>query len=173
MIEGSARPVGNGGAVAQRAILRESGGGMRRIRGSVVIGLVAILARRAVQGVVIIDVARAALLRGVHSHQRETGGRMVESRAEPVRRRVAPGAVLREVRGLMRRIGGAVVVGLVAVPARTARQAVIVVHVALRALHAGMRAGQREAGGRVIESGAGPVRDGCAMAQSAILREAG
>ena len=51
-----------------------------------------------------------------------------------------------------------------------AGQVVIVVHVALHALHAGMEAGQRESSGRVIESRAGPV--GGAVALLASLGEA-
>src|SRR5437588_12951537 len=52
-----------------------------------------------------------------------------------------------------------------------AGQVVIAVHVALRALHAGMEAGQREASSRVIEGRAGPV--GGAVALLASMREAG
>ena len=70
-----------------------------------------------------------------------------------------PRAVLREIGGFVRRVVGAVVVGLVAVPAGAAGQAVVVVHVALRALQAGVGAGQREPGGGVVEGGAGPVGD--------------
>ena len=117
--------------------------------------------------------ARGALLRGVHSDQREPGGRVVECGAEPVHGRVAAGAILREIRGFVRRIVGPVVIRLVTVPASAIRQTVVVIDVALRALQAGMRAGQREAGIGVVEGSAGPIRNGVAVAESAILREPG
>ena len=52
----------------------------------------------------------------------------------------------REVGGFVRRIIGVVEIGLVTAPARRAGQTEVVVRVALGALHAGMRAGQREPG---------------------------
>ena len=146
---------------------------MRRIGGSIVIGLVAVPAGRAVQRVVVVDVARGTLLGSVETHQREAGGGVVEGGAVPIRRGVAAGAILREVGRLMRRVVGSVVVGLVAAPAGAARQAVVVVHVTLGAQYAGMCAGQREPGSRVVERGAGPVEGRGSVAQGAVLRESG
>jgi len=173
VVEGGARPVGDGGAMTERAILRETRGGMRRIARAIVIGLVTIPARGAVQRVVIVNMARRALLRGVHSHQRKAGGCVIERRAQPVGRGMASRAVLREVAGFVRWIIRPVIIRLVAVPARAATQGVIVVYVALRALQTGMRPGQREPGGRVIERRARPIRNRSAVAEGAILRETG
>src|ERR1019366_7632691 len=116
VVERGAGPVEGRGSVALGAILRESGGFVRRSEGSVVIGLVAVPAGRAVQPVVVVDVARGTLLAGVETHQGEAGGGVVEGGAGPIGGRVAPGAILREVGRLVRRIGGSVVVRLVAVP---------------------------------------------------------
>lgn len=119
---------------------------MRRIVGTVEVGLVAAPAGRGVQCVVIIDVARGALLGGVESHQREAGGGVVETGAGPIDHGVAPGTILREAGLFVRRVIGVVVIGLVTTPARRAGQTEIVICVALGALHAAMRAGQREPG---------------------------
>ena len=174
VVEGGAGPVEGRGSVAKRAVLREAGGFVRRVVGSVEIGLVAAPAGRAVQGVVIIDVTRGALLGGVESHQREARGGVVESGAGPIDHGVAAGTILREARLFVRRVVGVVEIGLVTAPARPARQTEVVVRVALGALHAGMRAGQREPGSCVVEGGgAGPVKGRSSMAQGAVLREAG
>src|SRR5579884_563881 len=92
------------------------------------------------QSVIVVHMALAALKRRVHAGERESGGGVIERRAQPVRGRMATGAILRETLGRVRRIVGAVVISLVTVPARGARQAVIAVHMALRALQAGVRA---------------------------------
>ena len=71
-----------------------------------------------------------------------------------------------------RRVGGvsgAVVIGLVAVDAGAAVQAVIVVGVALRALQVHVRARQGETGGCMIKRCTQPIGGG--VAQGAILRE--
>ena len=108
----------------------------------------------------------------MQSHQREAGGGVIECGPIPVHGGVTSGTILREVGRLMRRVGGVVVVGLVAVPARAARQAVIVIGVALTALHAGVRARQCETGGGMIECRrTGPVDRQGSMTQRAILRK--
>ena len=169
MRERRAQPVG--GRVAHRAILRESRGRVRgRVR-PVVIRLMASPAGRAGQAEIIIDVTLSALNSGVHSGQREPGSRMIESRAQPVCRRLAARAILRKSVGLVGWIGGSVVIGLMAVPAVPIGQAVVVVHMALRALQAGVCSGEREPGGSVVEGRARPVRDRVAMAQRAVLWE--
>src|SRR5689334_1649792 len=85
---------------------------------------------------------------------------------------MAARTVLWEIRRLMRRIGSPVVIGLVAVPAVSVRQAVIVVHVALGALQTGMSTRQRKAGAGVVKGRAGPVCNRRTVAHRAILREA-
>ena len=96
---------------------------------------------------------------------------MVERGAVPIHRRMAGGTILREIDGLVRRIVGAVVVGLVAVPAGRAGQAVVTVHMALCALQARVRARQGEAGGGMIENCARPVERRGAVTQRAVLWE--
>ena len=132
--------------MAKRTVLREAGGLVRRIVGTVEVGLVAAPAGRAVQRVVIIDVARGALLGGMESHQREAGDGVAETGAGPIDHGVAHGTILRKAGLFVRRVVGVVVIGLVTAPARRAGQTEIVIRVALGALHAGMRAGQREPG---------------------------
>ena len=173
VVERGTGPVECRGSVAQGTVHREAGGFVRRVGGPVEVGLVAVEASRAGQAVVIVEVAPGALLGGVESHQRETRGGVVERGASPIRRGVAPGAILREVGGFVRRIIGVVEIGLVTAPAGAARQIVVVAHVALRALRAGMGAGQGEPGGRVVEGGAGPVKSRRSVAKRAVLREAG
>ena len=172
VVERSGGPVEGRGSVAQGAIQRESGGFVRRVRRPVEVGEMAIAASRAGQAVVIVEVAPGALLGSVQAHQRETRGGVVESSAVPIRRGVTPGTILREVGRLVRRIVGVVEIGLVTAPAGAARQAVVIAHVALRALHAGMSAGQGEPGRRVVEGGAGPVGGRGSVAKRAVLREA-
>lgn len=94
---------------------------------------------------------------------------VVERRPRPRRRRVAGGAGVRETGRRVVRIGRAVVVALVATHARGRQRRVIVVHVAIGAGHGGVRSGQRESRGVVIEGRAGPVRG--AMANVASVRE--
>ena len=159
VVEGGAGPVERRGTMAQRAVLRESGGLVRRVVGTVVIGLVTAPARRAIQCVVVVDVARGALLGGVQAHQRESRSCVIEGGAVPINGSVAAGTILREAGLFVRWVGGFVVIGLVTAPARPAGQAEVVVGVALDALQVGMRAGQREPGSGVVEgSGAGPVK---------------
>ena len=73
----------------------------------------------------------------------------------------------------MVRIGRALEIFQVAADAGgiRARQVVVAIHVALRALHGRVRPGQREAGGRVIKGRAGPRRRVVALGTG--LREAG
>src|ERR1019366_9523944 len=166
-------PVEGRRSVAQGAVQREAGGFVRRVAGTVVVVLVAVAASRAGQAVVVADVARGALLAGVETYQREPGGGVIEDGATPIGRGVTAGTILREVGRFVRRSVGYVVVVLVAAPAGAARQAVVVVHVALGAQQAGMRARQGEPGSRVVEGGAGPVEGRRSVALGAVLREAG
>ena len=95
--------------------------------------------------------------------------RVIERRACPRCRRMAGGAGVREPGGRVIRIGRSVVIGLVATHAGCRQRRVIVVHVATGACDRGMRSGQRERRGVVIERRAGPVRR--AMANVAGRRE--
>ena len=124
---------------------------------------------RAGQAEIVVHVALRALHAGVRAGQREAGRGVVECRAGPLRGVVAHGAVLREAGGFVRRVGGPVEIRQVAGNARGAGQAEVVVHVALRALHRGVGAGQRETRSGVVEFSAHPLRR--VVAQSAILRE--
>ena len=99
---------------------------------------------------------------------REVG--VIESRARPCSGGMAGVASGRETGGLVIWIGRVVVVRLVATHAGRRQCRVIVVHVAVRTGHGGMRPGQRECGRIVIESRAGPVCG--AMAHVARSREA-
>jgi len=139
VVESGAGPVQGRAAMAQGTVLRERRGRVRRIVRAVVIGLVAVPARRTGQAVVVVDVARRTLLAGMQPDQRKPGGGVIERRAVPVRGGVAAGAILREVRRFVRRVIGAVVIGLMAVPASSRRQGVVVVDVALCALQVRMR----------------------------------
>src|ERR1035438_3842954 len=95
MVKRGDGPVKSRGSVAHGAVLREAGGLVRRVGGSVEVGLVAVPAGRARQAVVIVEVAPGALLGSVESHQREPGGRMVEGGPRPIGRGVAPRTILR------------------------------------------------------------------------------
>ena len=159
VVERRSRPVEDRGSVALGAVLRESGGQVRRVAGAIVVVLVAVPAGCAGQAVVVVHVATGARLAGMESHQREAGGSVIERGAIPIRRGVAAGAILREIGCFVRRGVGSVVVVLVAVPAGPACQAVVVIYVTLGALQAGVRAGQREPGACMVERGAGPVED--------------
>jgi len=134
VIERSAGPVQRGSAMAQRAILGKTGGLVGRIGGAVVIGLMAIPARRAGEAVVVIDMALRALYGGVDPGQGEARSGVIERGTSPIGRGVAARTVLREAGRLVWRVGGAVVIGLVAIPTGRAGQAVIAADVALRAL---------------------------------------
>ena len=97
--------------------------------------------------------------------QRETSGGVIKGRGSPIRRAVARLARLRETSRRVRRIVGAVEIGQVAADTSRVRgrQVVIAIHVALRALQGGVRARQREPGGRVIERRIPPGRGRVAL----------
>ena len=95
--------------------------------------------------------------------------RMIERCSRPRRRCMAGGAGRREPGGSVVRIGRAVVVALVATDAGGRQRRVVVIHVAVGASHGGVRSGQRESRGVVIEGRAGPV--GRAVADIARRRE--
>jgi len=132
----------------------------RRVRRIVCAGIVFLMARiaqRAVQRVVIADVAVGANPRRhqVGSSQLEAGCRVIEGAVAPLHRIVASFAGGRECRrNMIHRRLGVVVVGLMAGDARRPGQVVVVVQVAIRALpwRNHMGASQRKAGAVVIEA---------------------
>src|ERR1019366_2535988 len=170
VVEGGISP--NRGVVAQLTLLREPGRCVRRIRGAVVILQVTGDARRAVQGVVVVDVAVGALARRnrVRSRKSKPGGGVVEHSVDPLHGVVAGFAGGGEAR-VRHRSGRVVVVFLVARYAGGAGQVVVVVHVAVGALPRWnrVRSGQHEAGAVVIERGVEPGRS--AVARIASLRK--
>src|SRR6516164_8778085 len=118
--------------------------------------------------------ALRALQGRVEAGQREPGRGVIEDRAQPVRSAMALLASRREARLLVIRIRGAVVIGLVALDAgavgdRVGSPGEQGRGVALRALQGRVEAGQRKAGGGVVEAGAGPR--GRVVALLASLRE--
>ena len=167
MIEVRSGPVD--GRVALRAVLRKTRRLVRRVVGAVPIGLMAVEASAAGEIEVVVDVAGVTGGSGVCACQGKSCGRVIESSSAPVDRCMALRAVLGETRGLMRRVVGALPIGLMAVEAGPAGEIEVVVYVAGIAGGGGVRAGQDKTGGRVIEICAAPV-DG-AMALRAVLRE--
>ena len=135
------------GAVALVAARREVRSHVIRIRSSLVVRLVARVARRARQVVVIVLVAIAALPRrhGVHAGQRKAGCRVIELAITPLHRVMTLFASRGESR-MCHRTRSVVVVVLVAAHARRAGDAVVVIDMAIRALswRYRMRARQRE-----------------------------
>lgn len=162
--------------VAHLARCGEAGGRMRWIRRARVILLVARVAQRAVQGIVVVDVAIGAQTRRHHMGvcQRETGRRVIEFPVGPQVGVVASFASRRESGG---RVGyrrdGVVVIGLVARDASRAGQVVVIVDVAIGtdARRHRVVSSQWEAGAVVIEGGVQPV--GGVVAGVASLREVG
>ena len=171
VIENGSRPVGR--RVAERTILRESGGGVRRIIRSLIVLQMARIARHRKA---LIHAIRMALQAGhgrMRAGERESGlRRVVEDGSAPIRGRVAELAILRESGGRVGRIIRALVVLQMTGIACRGQALIDAVRVALETSQRGMGAGQREGGlGRVIEDGSGPIRG--RVTQLAILRETG
>ena len=144
MVEFAIRPLD--GVMALLAGGRESG--MRhRTLGILVIGLMTRDTKRAVQGVVVVDVAVSAGSRRnrVRSSKRKSGLRVVEFSIRPLDGVVALLASRRE-SGMRHRTLGVVVIVLVTRNTRDIRDVVVVIDVTIRALSWGhrVRTGQRE-----------------------------
>lgn len=143
-----------------------------RIVGALEIFQMAGHASRAVQAVVIVDMAIGASARRVRMHagQRETGGGVIEMAVSPLHGVVALLASRREPR-MRDRSCRVVVIGLVTANTRRAGQVVIVVDVAISALarRHGVATGEKEPGRRVVELGIQPVVG--AVAGVALSRE--
>ena len=158
VVKNGARPRSR--AVARVTRGREPGRGGIGGSGGIVVGQVAVDTGSARQAVVVVGVALCTLQAGVRAGQGETGGRMVERGASPAGdHRMTQSAILGESGRLVPRIGGAVVVGQVAIDACRAGQTEIAADMALCALHARMGANKGEARGRMIERGACPPGD--------------
>ena len=172
MIKRRATPVRGG--MALLAGLREIRLHVIGIRRALEISQVATDASRVRGGqvVVAIHVALRALQAGMEARQREAGGRVIERRIAPRRRGMALLAGLREIRLHVIRTRGALEVLQVAADASRIRagQIVVVVHVALRALQAGVCTCQREASRGVVKRRARPGSGVVALLAS--LREA-
>src|SRR5205807_1436286 len=124
-----------GGCMARSARRREARRSVIRIRRAVVVGLVTADARSRQRRVVVVDVAHHASHSrcGMESSKREGRVVVIKGRARPVRGAVALIARSREagLRVIWSRC--ALVILQVALGAGTAGQAVVVIHVALRA----------------------------------------
>lgn len=161
------------GVVALLASLRKSLLRMVRVAGVVVIGQVAADAGRvgAGQRVVSVHVALGTQHAGMCSGQGEARGGVIKVCIRPRCCRVALLAILREVRLHVIGLRRSLEISQVAAHAGGvgAGQVVVAIYVALGALQAGMRAGKREARGRVIKGGICPR--GGVVALLAGLRE--
>ena len=172
VIKGRILPIGE--VVAGIARRRKADGSVRRCVGALVVALVALDAGGAgetvgaawAEGRVM---ALATLQAGVRAAQRETGRRVIKRRARPTGGRVALIARGREARLHVVRVGRPVEVGLMALRAGAAGQAVVVVHVALSALQRCVRTRQGKTSRSVIKGRRRPV--GRAMARLAGLGE--
>ena len=167
MVEACRSP--RGGVVAGIACLRKPDLRVIGIICGVVIGHVARGACRAAQVVVAVHMAARAWRSRVCAGQRETSSRVIKRAVAPCRRGVAERAVGRELCLHMVGVRRRVVVRHVAGIARAARQVVIPIAVALRALQVGVSAGQRESRGAVVEVRRLPRR--CVVAALASRRE--
>ena len=158
--------------VAHRAGCRESGRRVRGIIGRGVILLVARVALRAIQRVVVADVAIRALARGhrVRAGQGETRGRVVKLAMAPKHSIVAAFASGRE-SSMGNRSPRPSIILLVAGITRRAIERVIVVDMAIGALpwRCCVRSGQRESGAVVVERRILPGTG--VVARAASLRE--
>jgi hypothetical protein len=167
VIEGRPRP-GNG-RVARVAGGGKSGLHVVRVGRALVVLHVARGASARGQAIVAVDVALCALQGSVRSSKSESRAGMVESGSGPGSRAVTALASLRERSLHMVRIGGALVVLHVAGDAGCSGQVVIAIHMTLRALQRGVRAGEREAHRVVVKRCRLPRRS--AMAGLAGLRK--
>ena len=158
VVEGRIQP--GRGAVTGIASLGEVRRHVIGIRRALIVLQMARDARRAVQGVVVVDVAVRTLARRhrVQACQRESCAVVVERRIQPGRGAVAGLAGLGEVRCDVIRTGRALEILQVAGDARRAVQGVVIVDVAVRALawRNGVQACQRKAGGGVVKLPVGP-----------------
>ena len=139
------------GGVTGLAGGRETGRGVIRIGGGLVVGLVTGEAIGRNRSVVVVHMATGAGHRGVFAGQGEWRVVVIERRRNPGRGVVAHIALLWKPGLNMIRVGGSVEVAQVTGGAGGIVQAVISVDMALRTLQRDMRPGQRKPGGGVIK----------------------
>jgi len=127
------------------------------------VGEVAGHTRRVRQSVrIAAGMALAALQRSMRARQRPAGRSMIEDRLGPRGCVVTDFALLGEAHGHVIRIGRSGVVFLMAAVAGRWQAGVVVVHVALRALHAGVRAREWKCSLGMIKCCRHPCRGGVA-----------
>ena len=149
VIERCRRP--RGCCVAYFALLREACGHVVRVRRCIEDRQMAGGASRAQCGELAVRVALRTRQRHVRAGQREFCFRVIEDPALPTRSGMANRTIRREARGsVVRRCR---LIERIHVARRALRRGAgkLVVHVALRARHGNMRAGQRKSRSRVIE----------------------
>ena len=169
VVESGVQPAG--GCVASGATGRKSSGDMVGVSRCLIVRTMTAIAVRWQRRVVVVHVTVGAGHSGVRTRQWETRVVVVKRSRRPGRGAVANIALLRESRGPVIRICRSLEVLEVAVHACPACQGVVAIYVTLRALHVGMRAGQRPACCSVVE---GRVVPGSrVMADLALLREPG
>jgi len=146
--------------MADRAIGGESCRRVGGVRGVVVVGLVAVDARRAGQAVIVVYMALQAGQRGMKAGESKPRGRVIKRRSTPRRCRVASLAGGGETRCQVRRIIGGIVVVLVTRDAGRVGtgQIVIAVYVAEGASHRRVRPSERETRGGMVKCGTAPRR---------------
>ena len=146
--------------MADRALGGESRRHVPGIRGAGEVGLVATVTGRVGAGQVVVAVHMALLAcQGrVCTSQRKSGGGVIKRRSAPRNRGTASLTGGGERRLDVTRLRGGVVVGQMARHARRIRagQIVIPIHMAQRAQHRGMCAGQGKAGGGVVKCSFSP-----------------
>ena len=169
------RPEPTGRRVARGASGWKPCRGVIRIRGALIVRLMARVAicRRSREDPS--DVAEVARHVHMRARQRKRRGAVIEGRVQPGRCGVAHGAILRITQGhVIRHTGvgcGVVVVLRVAAVASGRQRPLVIVGVARSTSHGGMRAGEGESRCVVIKGRIQPRRR--AMAQRTILREIG
>ncbi len=135
---------------------RKRGGDVVRAGSPVVVRLVAGIAVCRHGRVVVVDVTAGARDLGVKSGERERRVVVIEAGRNPGSRVVAHLTLLRESRGDVIRTGGCLEILQMAGHACGTGQVVVVVDVALSALHRGVKPGQRESGCSMVEGRSQP-----------------
>ena len=167
VIEGCAQPTGS--RVADSAGIGEPCRDVIRTVCSLIVRLMAAETISGQSGVVVVDVTFGTVEIHMRPGQGERCVVVVERRRGPRRSVMADVALLGQVGGNVVRVVCTLKVFEVATDAGGAGQVVIVVGMALTALHIGMGAGERPSGSRVIEGCGSPIRS--AVARLALLRE--
>lgn len=156
--------------MAYRASGRKARGFVVGVRRGVEVGEVTRHAGRIEPRILSTGMAVRAVERDVRARQGKERLRMVELRTQPLKRRMADGAVLRETGRDMIRISGFLKVGQMARIAILGRAQVFPADVTTAATRGNVRAGQRECSEVVVEGrgdpGRGRVTDGTRLRQA-------